>query len=226
MWLGEQPGLASSHRSPRRALPHVSGGYHANSIVMHQAVIFTSPLAGPRRRQPCWFQRPPDPLYPPGRVELEIAFVWRSSRIKVPRWAFPCRLDSDSEFVTTRAGGDPERPVRAASSDAGPEPGRQPAGVEEALGRFEGQAVADEGAARVGLLGDAAGLRDQWQQVQGTFVDDPQRAVHQASVLVERTLDEIRVNGTRGHTSDTTSTEDLRISFQRYREFFQRLLSA
>jgi hypothetical protein len=132
----------------------------------------------------------------------------------------------DSEFVAARAGGDPERPVRAASSDAGPEPGLQPAGVEEVPGRSEGQAAADEGAARVGLLGNAAGLRDQWQQVQGTFVDDPQRAVHQASVLVERTLDELRVNVTSGHTSDTTSTEDLRISFQRYREFFQRLLSA
>jgi hypothetical protein len=50
--------------------------------------------------------------------------------------------------------------------------------------------------------------------------------VREASVLVERTLDEIRVNVTSGHTSDTTSTEDLRVSFQRYREFFQRLLSA
>jgi hypothetical protein len=133
---------------------------------------------------------------------------------------------SDSELVATRTGGDPERPVRAASSDAEPEPGHQPAGSEELPGRSGGQAAADDSAARVGLLGNAASLRDQWQQVQGTFVDDPQRAVHEASVLVERTLDELRVNVTRGHTSDTTSTEDLRISFQRYREFFQRLLSA
>ncbi len=91
---------------------------------------------------------------------------------------------------------------------------------------MEGQAAADEGAGRVGLLSNAAGLREEWQRVQGTFVDDPQRAVREASVLVERTLDEIRVNVTRGPTSDTTSTEDLRVSFQRYREFFQRLLSA
>lgn len=151
------------------------------------------------------------------------AFV---TRVQEPPQADEPDQASDSEFVTTRAGGDPERPVRAALSDAGPEPGRQPAGSEEVPGRFEGQAVADDSAARVGLLGDAAGLRDQWQQVQGTFVDDPQRAVREASVLVERTLDEIRVNVTSGPTSDTTSTEDLRISFQRYREFFQRLLSA
>jgi hypothetical protein len=166
---------------------------------------------------------PADPdLDPVGRGDV----TNRDSRPAPETHALEPSPASDSEFVAARAGGDPERPVRAASSDAEPESGRQPAGVEEVPGRFEGWAAADVGAARVGLLGDAAGLRDQWQQVQGTFVDDPQRAVHQASVLVERTLNELRVNVTRGHTSDTTSTEELRISFQRYREFFQRLLSA
>jgi cytoskeletal protein RodZ len=93
-------------------------------------------------------------------------------------------------------------------------------------GRRTDQAAADGNAERVGLLNDPAGLRDQWRQVQGTFVDDPQRAVHEASVLVDRTLREIHENVTRGQISDPTSTEDLRVSFQRYREFFQRLLSA
>jgi hypothetical protein len=86
--------------------------------------------------------------------------------------------------------------------------------------------AADDSAERVGLLNDPASLRAEWQQVQGTFVDDPQRAVHEASMLVERTLQEIRENVSRGDISDLTSTEDLRVSFQRYREFFQRLLSA
>lgn len=88
------------------------------------------------------------------------------------------------------------------------------------------EAAADGGAARVGLLNDPASLRNEWQQVQGTFVDDPQQAVHDASVLVERTLREIHANVTRGQLHDPTSTEDLRVSFQRYREFFQRLLTA
>lgn len=92
--------------------------------------------------------------------------------------------------------------------------------------RTSTEAAADGSATRVGLLNDPAGLREQWQQVQGTFVDDPQRAVHEASVLVERTLQEIHENVSRGQISDPTSTEDLRVSFQRYREFFQRLLSA
>jgi hypothetical protein len=81
-------------------------------------------------------------------------------------------------------------------------------------------------AQRVGLLNDVAGMRDEWQRVQGTFVDDPQRAVQEASLLIDRTLDEIRANVGSGHTSEAMSTEDLRVSFQRYREFFQRLLSA
>jgi hypothetical protein len=105
------------------------------------------------------------------------------------------------------------------------EPASQPTTAGTAGLRSERDA-ADSSAQRVGLLNDPAGLRDQWQQVQGTFVDDPQEAVHQASMLVERTLQEIHDNVTRGQISDPTSTEDLRVSFQRYREFFQRLLSA
>jgi hypothetical protein len=92
--------------------------------------------------------------------------------------------------------------------------------------RSSAEAAADGSAERVGLLSDPAGLRDEWQRVQSTFVDDPQSAVHEASVLVDRTLQEIQRNVARGQTGNPTSTEDLRVSFQRYREFFQRLLSA
>lgn len=100
------------------------------------------------------------------------------------------------------------------------------AGPGQSHGHSSDEAAADGSAERVGLLNDPAGLRDQWQRVQGTFVDDPQRAVQEASVLVNRTLEEIRENVARGQAGDPTSTEDLRVSFQRYREFFQRLLSA
>jgi hypothetical protein len=92
--------------------------------------------------------------------------------------------------------------------------------------RSNAEAAADGSAERVGLLTDPAGLRDQWQRVQSTFVDDPKAAVHEASVLVDRTLQEIQRNVARGQTGNPASTEDLRVSFQRYREFFQRLLSA
>lgn len=99
-------------------------------------------------------------------------------------------------------------------------------GPEPAGDRPRGTAAADSQATRVGLLNDPGYLRNEWQRVQGTFVDNPQKAVHEASALVERTLREIQENVSRGHNSDPTSTEDLRLSFQRYREFFQRLLSA
>ena len=109
-------------------------------------------------------------------------------------------------------------------------PAHDPSVDEAAAGRAHdrssAEAAADGSAERVGLLTDPAGLRDEWQRVQSTFVDDPQSAVHEASVLVDRTLQEIQRNVARGQTGNPTSTEDLRVSFQRYREFFQRLLSA
>jgi hypothetical protein len=73
---------------------------------------------------------------------------------------------------------------------------------------------AEGSAACVGLLNDVAGLRVEWQQVQGTFVDDPQRAVREASVLVDRILEEIRVNVGSTYPSETMSPEELRVSFQ------------
>lgn len=86
--------------------------------------------------------------------------------------------------------------------------------------------VGRPGTEGAGLLSDAGRLRDEWQRVQGTFVDDPRRAVQEAGSLIDRTLDEIRTNVGHGQPVDGTSTEDLRVSFQRYRDFFQRLLSA
>jgi hypothetical protein len=151
-----------------------------------------------------------------GRVEPARAPGY--DRPQEPITPYASTIGSASHPVTT-APVDPG-PVDPAPVDPGPvDPGPvHPAPVDSA--------PADDSAERVGLLNDPAGLRDQWQRVQGTFVDDPARAVQEASVLVNRTLQEIRENVTRGQINDPTSTEDLRVSFQRYREFFQRLLSA
>lgn len=109
----------------------------------------------------------------------------------------------------------------AESNPAGSDLAPEPAGD-----RPRSKEAADDRSASVGLLNDPAYLRNEWQQVQSTFVDDPQKAVHEARSLVDRTLREIEENVSREHISDPTSTEDLRVSFQRYRDFFQRLLSA
>jgi hypothetical protein len=136
------------------------------------------------------------------------------------------------EPVTTPAAAGPADP---AMTTAAVDPGydsttlddrSKETGSKPHYGRSSDQTAADAGAERVGLLNDPASLREQWQQVQGTFVDDPPRAVREASQLVQRTLQEIQANVTRGQAGDPTSTEDLRVSFQRYREFFHRLLSA
>lgn len=106
----------------------------------------------------------------------------------------------------------PEQPVRHE------EPGARPPSGESSS--------QETSAERVGLLNDIASLREQWRGIQGAFVDDPQQAVDEAGLLVDRMIDEIRTNVGSARRSESMSTEDLRVSFKRYREFFERLLSA
>lgn len=76
-------------------------------------------------------------------------------------------------------------------------------------------------------------LRNRWTTVQAAFVDEPRRAVEQADGLVASAMKRLaevfaeeRSNLERQWDSgDNVSTEDLRIALQRYRSFFQRLLS-
>lgn len=119
---------------------------------------------------------------------------------------------------------DPHRPMPEPGDRGGPPGGPPPAsdGSTTDLRAGGGNLPDPE---RAGLLRDSDALRSQWQQVQGMFVDDPQRAVHEAGALVDRTLDEMK--STLGVAAgDGSSTEDLRVAFQRYRDFFHRLLSA
>lgn len=85
------------------------------------------------------------------------------------------------------------------------------------------------------LLGeDTEDLRARWETIQGSFVDEPQQAVEQADALVTevikrltRTFQDTRESlETQLSETDDVSTEDLRIGLQRYRSFFERLLSA
>jgi hypothetical protein len=74
----------------------------------------------------------------------------------------------------------------------------------------------------------------QWEAIQTGFVDEPRQAVAQADALVAgltRRLTET-FSDARGQLEaqwdrgDDVSTEDLRVSLQRYRSFFARLLRA
>jgi hypothetical protein len=66
------------------------------------------------------------------------------------------------------------------------------------------------------------------------FVDEPRRAVEQADALVADLMqrlasvfsDERKSLEGQWDRGDDVSTEDLRVALQRYRSFFDRLLSA
>jgi hypothetical protein len=73
----------------------------------------------------------------------------------------------------------------------------------------------------------------RWEEIQTTFVDEPQRAVEEADALVASVMERLtdgfarereRLEGQWSRGEDA-STEDLRITLQRYRSFFRRLLS-
>jgi hypothetical protein len=76
-------------------------------------------------------------------------------------------------------------------------------------------------------------LRDRWHSLQARFVDDPRETVKEADSLVSEVLEELEsgFSGARADLErqwsrgDDVSTEDLRESLQRYRSFFDRLLS-
>ena len=85
------------------------------------------------------------------------------------------------------------------------------------------------------LLGaDTDQLRERWESVQSSFVDEPQQAVEQADALVTEVIKRLTRTFQETHDSleaqlgeaDDVSTEDLRVGLQRYRSFFERLLAA
>lgn len=81
---------------------------------------------------------------------------------------------------------------------------------------------------------DAAGYRSRWSDIQATFVDEPRRAVEDADALVAELMQRLAQTFTDERSKleqqwdreGDVSTEDLRVGLQRYRSFFDRLLSA
>jgi hypothetical protein len=76
-------------------------------------------------------------------------------------------------------------------------------------------------------------FRQRWQDVQGSFVDDPRTAVRNADELVAQVMTRVAAifgdeRGKLEHEWDkgeNVSTEDLRVALRRYRSFFDRLLT-
>jgi hypothetical protein len=78
----------------------------------------------------------------------------------------------------------------------------------------------------------AVDFRARWEVIQQGFVDDPRSAVTDADTLVGELLEKLSSTFDQQHqglerqwSDGEPSTEDLRAALQRYRSFFQRLLT-
>ncbi|MFF4102083.1 hypothetical protein [Streptomyces sp. NPDC001903] len=75
--------------------------------------------------------------------------------------------------------------------------------------------------------------RTAWREIQGRFVDDPQDAVRSADTLVAEVMQTLARSFADHKQSlvdqwgrgEEVATEELRLSLQRYRSFFNRLLN-
>ena len=130
-------------------------------------------------------------------------------------------MERDDETLSTA---DLASREREHPSESAPERGGSETAETTATGPAQTSLLADD---------DATQFRTRWQDLQTGFVDEPRRAVQEADALVaelmQRLADtfaqersELERQWDRG---DEVSTEDLRVALQRYRSFFDRLLT-
>ena len=129
----------------------------------------------------------------------------------------------------------PDRDMRDPVDDAGEPATADPVATEPAAATATatgttGTSDVDDAAP---LLPDGEGFQSRWEEIQVRFVDEPRGAVEDADALVATVMQRLaegfaqereRLEAQWGRGEDI-STEDLRIALQRYRSFFQRLLS-
>ncbi len=127
-------------------------------------------------------------------------------------------LDAERTGSTEPAGSlEPAGPAQSSPAQVDGAPSRAEPGTGEPL-----------------LSGDlSASFQQRWEAVQTQFVDQPRGAVEEADALVASLMkqlaedfaqerERLEAQWARG---EDISTEDLRVALQRYRSFFQRLLS-
>jgi hypothetical protein len=126
----------------------------------------------------------------------------------------------------------------APAGGALPSPGVPPAGsaVADATPNTGAPGSAPAGGPTTGPLlppGEAEGYRARWTDVQNGFVDSPRQAVEQADRLTADLMqhlakmfaDERSGLESQWDRGGDVATDELRTAFQRYRSFFERLLS-
>ena len=141
-------------------------------------------------------------------------------------------LDRDEE-ITTADLAQGKRPIgetrgpQAVTSDRGMEPNAASAAMTGPMSMNSGSATP------LFPSNELDSLRTRWKEVQTAFVDEPRKAVEQADGLVAsamKRLAEVFAEERAGlekqwDRGDSVSTEDLRVALQRYRTFFDKLLS-
>jgi hypothetical protein len=153
-------------------------------------------------------------------------------------------VTATSESQNTRsstadiAGATAEAPPQQQQETGGGDTVSQPPS-EQASGTQTGSGAQDEvpnsAEDQMDLLesAEAEDFRSQWTGVQVAFVDEPQRAVESADALVAEVMKKLAENFAQERSrlesqwarGDDVSTEDLRQALQRYRSFFNRLLT-
>lgn len=135
-----------------------------------------------------------------------------------------------------RAASLPDEELATAGSPAADAPTRGASVPDQ--GRDRGDSMRDGGGRSDGPMAlfprdEADDFRSRWESVQAGFVDEPRQAVQEADSLVagviQRLADGFADERTRLEQQwargEDVSTEELRIALQRYRSFFNRLLS-
>jgi hypothetical protein len=100
--------------------------------------------------------------------------------------------------------------------------------------RVETKGAADEERTPLLPQEEAQKFQSRWAEVQTSFVDEPRRSVEEGDSLVAELMrrlansfaEERQALESQWDQGDDVSTEDLRVALQRYRSFFDRLLSA
>ena len=145
----------------------------------------------------------------------------------------------DEQEITTADLAQGKRPAsetrgpQAVSTERNPEQGERTRNAIPLPEQFAADEGRTDGSSPLFPAAELEGLRTRWKEVQTAFVDEPRKAVEQADGLVASAMkrlaevfaeerSKLEQQRDRG---DNVSTEDLRIALQRYRSFFDRLLS-
>ena len=142
-----------------------------------------------------------------------------------PRVAGSSVTNAPTENADTTATSESSAPDMRPVSDARPSSATDTTSVPAARPAEQHSPLFDESSA-----GD---LRERWTDVQAGFVDEPSKAVQQADTLVAEVMQRLADGFAKERSNlegqwsrgDDVSTEDLRVALQRYRSFFDRLLS-